>query len=140
MSSATNPGGNPIGYLNSISSVAGNEEVAKKYFVAHLRHMPSCRWRSGEPTQRARTSQTVFRISERSEDMAVDQTYIKNLAEANGLTIPEERLEAVLQQYQSFLRTIERMDAVLIEREIEPAIDFSLESLDPATGPAGERR
>ena len=72
--------------------------------------------------------------------MAVDQTFIKNLAEANGLTIPEERLEAVLRQYQSFLRTIERMDEVPIEKEIEPAIDFSLESINPVTGPAGERR
>jgi len=72
--------------------------------------------------------------------MAVDQTFIKNLAEANGLTIPEERLDVVLRQYQSFLRTIERIDAVRLEKEIEPAIDYSLESITPATGPAGERR
>jgi len=72
--------------------------------------------------------------------MAVDQTFIKNLAEANGLTIPEERLDVVLRQYQSFLRTIERIDAVRLEKEIEPAIDYSLESITAATGPAGERR
>jgi len=72
--------------------------------------------------------------------MAVDQTFIKNLAEANGLTIPEERLDVVLRQYQSFLRTIERIDAVRLEKEIEPAIDYSLESITPATGPAEERR
>ena len=72
--------------------------------------------------------------------MAVDQTFIKTLAEAIGLTIPEDRLDAVLRQYQSFLRTIERMDAVPVEKEIEPAIDFSLESITPATGPSGERR
>ena len=72
--------------------------------------------------------------------MAVDQAFIKTLAEANGLTIPDDRLEAVLRQYQSYLRSIERMDAVPVAKEIEPAIDFSLESITPATGPAGERR
>jgi hypothetical protein len=72
--------------------------------------------------------------------MAVDQAFIKALAEANGLTIPEDRLDAVLRQYQSFLRTIERMDAVALEKETEPAIDFSLESIAPPTGAAGERR
>ena len=72
--------------------------------------------------------------------MAVDQTFIKNLSEANGLTLPEERLDVVLRQYQSFLRTIERIDGVRLEKEIEPAIDYSLESITAATGPAGERR
>ena len=72
--------------------------------------------------------------------MAVDRAFIKTLAEANGLTIPEDRLDAVLRQYQSFLRTIERMDAVAVEKETEPAIDFSLESITPSSGPAGERR
>ena len=48
--------------------------------------------------------------------MAVDQTFIKNLSEANGLTIPEERLDVVLRQYQSFLRSIERIDAVRLEK------------------------
>jgi hypothetical protein len=72
--------------------------------------------------------------------MAVDQDFIRNLAEANGLTIPEERLEVVLRQYQSFLRTIERMDSVPVEKEVEPAVDYSLESIAPATGPAGQRR
>jgi hypothetical protein len=72
--------------------------------------------------------------------MAVDRAFIKTLAEANGLSIPEERLDAVLRQYQSFLRTIERVDAVSVEKETEPAIDFSLESIPPPTGLAGERR
>jgi hypothetical protein len=70
----------------------------------------------------------------------MDQAFIKTLAEANGLSIPEERLDAVLRQYQSFLRTIERVDAVSVEKETEPAVDFSLESIAPATGLAGERR
>jgi hypothetical protein len=72
--------------------------------------------------------------------MAVDQDFIRNLAEANGLTIPEERLEVVLRQYQSFLRTIERMDSVPVEKEVEPAIDYSFESIAPTSGPGGQGR
>ena len=74
--------------------------------------------------------------------MAVDQTFIKNLAEANGLNLPEERLDAVLRQYQSYLRTMERIDTVPLERETEPAIRYSLESINPgsAAGPSGGRR
>lgn len=72
--------------------------------------------------------------------MAVDQAFIKNLAEANGLTIPEDRLEVVLRQYQNFLRTIERMDAVHIEKEVEPVIDFSLESVHPVSEPSEQGR
>lgn len=72
--------------------------------------------------------------------MPVDETYIQNLAEANGLKIPPERLAAVLRQYQSYLRTLEQMDAVALERETEPAITFSntLPSLLPGGG--AERR
>ena len=74
--------------------------------------------------------------------MAVDQTFIKNLAEANGLTISQQRLDIVLRQYQDFLHIIEGIDTELLERETEPVIDFSLESINPATGarPSGERR
>jgi hypothetical protein len=68
--------------------------------------------------------------------MAVDETYIKNLAEANGLNIPQERLALVLRQYQSFLRTMEEIDSVPLEKETEPAITFSntLPSLVPDSG------
>jgi len=68
--------------------------------------------------------------------MAVDENYIKNLAEANGLNIPQERLGTVLRQYQSYLRTMEEIDTVPLERETEPAITFSntLPSLMPGSG------
>ena len=69
--------------------------------------------------------------------MALDQATIKTLAEANGLTIPDNRLERVLQQYQSFLRTLERLDSVPLERGAEPDIIFSLEP--EASGPATPR-
>ncbi|HWP85224.1 MAG TPA: AtzG-like protein [Terriglobia bacterium] len=74
--------------------------------------------------------------------MAVDRDFIRNLAEANGLHIPEQRLDAVLRQYQSFLRSIERVDTVPLPRETEPALDYSLESIRPPSGNAasGGRR
>ena len=72
--------------------------------------------------------------------MAVDRTFIKTLAQTNGLTIPEERLDIVLEQYQAFLENIERVDTVAVEKEVEPAIDYSLESTNAETGSGGERQ
>ena len=71
--------------------------------------------------------------------MAVDAALITALAEAQGLTIPEERLAIVLRQYQNFLRTLEEINKVPLERETEPAITFSntLPSLLPGPGREG---
>ena len=72
--------------------------------------------------------------------MAVDRELIKNLAEADGLNIPDERLDMVLRQYQGFLRTLAEIDSVPIEKEVEPAITYSntLPSLIP--GDTAERK
>ena len=59
--------------------------------------------------------------------MAVDRNYIQALAEANGLRIPDDRLDVVLRQYQNFLRTLEQIDSVPLPKETEPAITFTLE-------------
>jgi hypothetical protein len=60
--------------------------------------------------------------------MATDITLdtIRSLALANGLTIPEERLPLVLRQYQAFLRTLDRLDALDFPPETEPATTFAL--------------
>jgi hypothetical protein len=60
--------------------------------------------------------------------MATDITLetIRSLAQANGLTIPEERLPLVLRQYQGFLRTLERLDALDLPPETEPATTFAV--------------
>jgi len=60
--------------------------------------------------------------------MAADLTVdvIRALAAANGLTIPEERLPIVLRQYQAFLRTLDRLDALDMPPETEPATTFAL--------------
>jgi hypothetical protein len=57
----------------------------------------------------------------------VDKNFIASLAAANGLRLPESRLDRVLKQYQSFLRQIERFDAFELKREAEPSVTFSLE-------------
>lgn len=57
--------------------------------------------------------------------MPLDRDTIRALAEANGLHIPDERLDVVLRQYQAFLRTLEKIDAVAHPREAEPGILFS---------------
>jgi hypothetical protein len=77
---------------------------------------------------------------EEEQPMAVDRELIKTLAEANGLSIPDERLDMVLRQYQGFLRTLAEIDAVPMEKEVEPAITYSnaLPSLIP--GDAAERK
>jgi hypothetical protein len=68
---------------------------------------------------------------------AVTKEFIRTLAAANGLTIPEERLELVLRQYESFLRTLEEINSVLLAREAEPAIVYSLS--EPPSGAAAPR-
>ncbi len=57
--------------------------------------------------------------------MAVDRNVIQAFAEANGINIPEERLDLVLRQYQSFLRTLQTIDSVAPARETDPAITFT---------------
>ena len=67
--------------------------------------------------------------------MAMDRSTIKTLAEANGLSFPDDRLDQILRQYQGFLRTMAEIDTVEYPRETEPAITFSntLPSLRSAT-------
>jgi hypothetical protein len=50
--------------------------------------------------------------------------FIRTLAQANGLTIPEERLELVLQQYESFLRSLHELNTLELPLEAEPALVF----------------
>ena len=62
--------------------------------------------------------------------------FIRALAAANGLTIPDERLDLVLRQYVSFLRTLDEINSLPLPTESEPAFVFSL----PAPAPGGEKR
>jgi hypothetical protein len=51
---------------------------------------------------------------------------VRALAEASGLAIPEERLELVLRQYESFRRSLDAIDSLPRPVEVEPAFTFSL--------------
>jgi hypothetical protein len=56
----------------------------------------------------------------------VTKDTIKTLAQANGLPMPDERLERVLHQYQNFMRLIERLDAYELKMDEEPQTVFTL--------------
>ena len=64
--------------------------------------------------------------------------FIRTLAQANGLTIPEERLELVLQQYESFLRSLNELNTLELPLEAEPAFVFG-HHLTVATDAARDR-
>jgi hypothetical protein len=51
---------------------------------------------------------------------------VRALAEANGLTIPEERVELVLRQYENLLRNLEAINSLPLPVEAEPAFVFAL--------------
>ena len=61
--------------------------------------------------------------------MDVTKDFIRTLAAANGLTIPEERLEVVQRQYESYLRTLLEIQQIELERETEPSILYTLEDM-----------
>jgi hypothetical protein len=61
--------------------------------------------------------------------MDITKEFIRTLAAANGLTIPEERLEVVQRQYESYLRTLLEIQQIELERETEPSILYTLEDM-----------
>ena len=60
--------------------------------------------------------------------------FIRTLAAANGLRIPDERLELVRRQYESFLRTLIELETLPLPREAEPAT-FLLPAAPPMPNP-----
>ncbi|MEO5895514.1 MAG: hypothetical protein ABIS06_07425 [Vicinamibacterales bacterium] len=63
---------------------------------------------------------------------------VRMLAAANGIQIPEERLEVVRAQYETFLRSLAEINSVTLARETEPATVFSLMPPAPAR-PEGDK-
>ena len=51
---------------------------------------------------------------------------LRILAAANNLRVSEERLDLVLREYESLLRSLAALDALPLPREAEPANVFSL--------------
>ena len=67
---------------------------------------------------------------------AVNAAMVRALAEANGISIPDDRLDIVLKQYQTYLELLSHIDTFLLSREAEPAVKFEL----PTGGAAPGRR
>jgi hypothetical protein len=61
--------------------------------------------------------------------MDITKEFIRTLAAANGLTIPEERLEVVQRQYESYLRALDELQQLELPREMEPSIVYTLEDM-----------
>jgi len=61
--------------------------------------------------------------------MEITKDFVRSLAAANGLTIPEDRLDLVKRQYESFLRTLDDIQRLEVPRETEPSILYTLEDM-----------
>lgn len=64
----------------------------------------------------------------------MNRELLRALAAANGLTIPEERLDLVLREYDSLTRALAELDTLPLTREIEPAHIFPLAPPSPTPG------
>lgn len=65
----------------------------------------------------------------------VNTALIRTLAEANGISIPDNRLDIVLEQYRTYLELLNHLDTFLVSREEEPSVKFEL----PTTGTGSQR-
>jgi Asp-tRNA(Asn)/Glu-tRNA(Gln) amidotransferase C subunit len=61
--------------------------------------------------------------------MEITKDFVRTLAAANGLAIPDDRLEVVQRQYESFLRTLDEIQQLELPRETEPSILYTLEDM-----------
>ena len=55
----------------------------------------------------------------------ITKELLRTLALAQGVSLPEQRLDAVLKQYQGYLQVLTRMDSLPLPREAEPEILFT---------------
>jgi len=55
----------------------------------------------------------------------ITKEFIRTLALTHGVTLPEQRLDAVLKQYQAYLQSLARMESLPLPREAEPEILFT---------------
>lgn len=70
---------------------------------------------------------------------AVNGEMVQALAEANGISIPDDRLDIVLSQYRTYLELLSQLDTFLLSREAEPAVKFELSTTGTAQSPGGRR-
>ena len=65
----------------------------------------------------------------------VNTAIVRALAEANGISIPDDRLEIVLKQYQTYLELLSHLDTFVLSREAEPSVKFELPTGGAAPAP-----
>jgi hypothetical protein len=61
--------------------------------------------------------------------MEITKDFVRTLAAANGLAIPDDRLEVVQRQYESFLRTLDEIQQLELPGDTEPSILYTLEDM-----------
>ena len=69
----------------------------------------------------------------------ITKELLRTLALAQGVNLPEERLDAVLRQYQNYLQSLARMDSLPLPREAEPEILFTHQMGSDAVEPPTRR-
>jgi len=65
-------------------------------------------------------------MQQRLRQTGITKEVLKSLAQLQGVDIPNERLDAVFKQYQSYIETLEQLDSLPLARESEPEITYSL--------------
>ena len=78
-------------------------------------------------------------MQSRTTQTGITKDVLRALAEANGVHLPEERLDAVLKQYQSYLEILAQLDSLPLPREAEPDITYSLRSRSNAAEPPARK-
>jgi len=69
----------------------------------------------------------------------ITKELLRTLALAQGVNLPEQRLDAVLRQYQNYLQSLARMESLPLPRESEPEILFTHQmGSDAVEPPAGK--
>jgi hypothetical protein len=69
----------------------------------------------------------------------ITKELLRTLALAQGVTLPDERLDAVLRQYQNYLQSLARMESLPLPREAEPEILFTHRMGSDAIEPPSEK-
>jgi hypothetical protein len=67
-----------------------------------------------------------LKVKEAAMQAGITKEMLQALALANGVHLPEARLEAVLRQYQLYLESLARLDTLPLPREAEPEIIYAL--------------
>jgi hypothetical protein len=57
---------------------------------------------------------------------AITGDVIRTLAAANGIDLPDERVELVRREYETLMRSLATLDSLPLNRETEPALGQSL--------------